>query len=684
MKLINNRFKDIRDIELFSKEDIYGIKSQLTIYQSEYADTLQVNNYLKQLLYSEILDFFSYYLKKIRELFDKYIVPTEVTKSINILSFQGLKSGIFKELNYIIVNLKSVNLNANNIRRFFKKNSYLEDLIEKNNFLLDEANKLVIDFEVHVEKIANIYDNDVYLWFQINQIKNLWFVLNPIPDSIEVWEETKELINFIENLNEELKKKKKKDDHRHVIHFEEVYRFCIEKQENQILYPELLYLLYLNNIFEEYAEQDIEDDIDKDIKNTSLGETISPVIIKIFKVLLREILDHVVEVNPNYNLREDLKRLDGKGFIEQKLNNFLPRLLENYLKALDKKYQDIIDSRSEDDDSQDIIDLYSGKIDKFITKLLEFTSYLSNIETFLGSYDMVTSSLKQIITIVVDEINRKKNEFLSYLTTIKTEKNREDVRNFISFKISELSDLINKYEEETSVIIKGEFPQLENLRKISENYKGKIQNIKTEVNTQLELYRDKNIDLYQTITQWEENFNRKSQQLNFLVSLLIKRIIKSFQGLIEKEGPLLEGIDAIAQQGGNEESLSIDLKYANVIADELSMEQINARINEINSKIDSIKNDIVMYEYERKKFEDQLKKREKLSKGLDITEAKCSVCFKDIDFSIDQVIKCAHCGGSFHYLCVAFWLSKYNSCPTCQNCFVVPDSGLFDSDDNRL
>ena len=45
----------------------------------------------------------------------------------------------------------------------------------------------------------------------------------------------------------------------------------------------------------------------------------------------------------------------------------------------------------------------------------------------------------------------------------------------------------------------------------------------------------------------------------------------------------------------------------------------------------------------------------------------------------DKIITCPFCGSTYHYLCVAFWLSKYNSCPLCQNHFLEPYSEIFEN-----
>jgi len=54
---------------------------------------------------------------------------------------------------------------------------------------------------------------------------------------------------------------------------------------------------------------------------------------------------------------------------------------------------------------------------------------------------------------------------------------------------------------------------------------------------------------------------------------------------------------------------------------------------------------------------------------------QCTICHIHINNS-DETIQCSYCGSKYHYSCVAEWLSKYNSCPMCQNQFIVPEAQI--------
>lgn len=58
-------------------------------------------------------------------------------------------------------------------------------------------------------------------------------------------------------------------------------------------------------------------------------------------------------------------------------------------------------------------------------------------------------------------------------------------------------------------------------------------------------------------------------------------------------------------------------------------------------------------------------------------DVQCAVCRKGVFVGKDEFIKCYYCDSVFHYLCIASWISTHNSCPTCQNEFLDPNSPLF-------
>jgi hypothetical protein len=57
------------------------------------------------------------------------------------------------------------------------------------------------------------------------------------------------------------------------------------------------------------------------------------------------------------------------------------------------------------------------------------------------------------------------------------------------------------------------------------------------------------------------------------------------------------------------------------------------------------------------------------------SKIQCTICHIHINAG-DKTIQCSYCGSKYHYSCVAEWLSSYNSCPMCQNQFIIPKAQL--------
>jgi galactitol-specific phosphotransferase system IIB component len=301
-------------------------------------------------------------------------------------------------------------------------------------------------------------------------------------------------------------------------------------------------------------------------------------------------------------------------------------------------------------------------------------------DTIIKPYTTITVNLKKTLTNIVSEVFRRKEEYLNYLNNIKDESFRVDVRSFVDTKIAEVNKMITSYENETSLIIKEELPQLKQIRDLLSDYKFKIDTIKTDVYNKLDAYKENNVDIYATIKHWEDNFNRKKNQLSFLLTVLMNKIFKSFKGLIDTESILFAEITEITKQTENFEGLPFNFALSSFLANKLSEEELKERITEITSKINQITSSLGLYELERSKLEEILTNRVKIRQGVSISNVQCTVCHKNINFVKDKIITCPFCGSTYHYLCVADWLSRYNSCPMCQNTFLDPNIGLFETE----
>ena len=661
------------EVSSFTKDEITEIKAEIAKFKSVPLQEEEIQDYLQsKLVPLTSFDSYSNYLEKIEEFIESYLKSPVVLEKVEL--FFNLKSSILRELNQIIQALQNLNSNCANIKRLLKNgkkgNTYLENLHSKTKDLLHHSNDLASFVINSLKEEKNLFSNDSYLWIELNKLKNLHFKLNRMPLDLDVWNEFKELKTFIISLNEADKKRPKKEIL--TFHFDEIYQYHLAKDEKNItIFMELIYLLYLNNIIEINKGEEFINILERKEVNENLKKFIQPLSKEFIFDKLRNILTDFED--PNYV--NSLKK--------QKISNFLPNIVDTFIKGLERKFQEKIQDVIEAEKFEEIANYYYQQIDEFSGVFDEIEDWVLTLENYLIPYENITIPLKKIFSNLSSEIIRRKNEYLTFIKTVKDEELRVSIRKFVDEKISDVNDLIRNYEDKTSVIIKEEFPQLKKVKQILNESNSEIQKIKAEVFKKLESLRSNDVDIYQIIKLWEDNFNRKRQQLTFLISLLINKLFKSFKELIDKEGILFATITEISDQTDNFEGLPLNFALSSFLAEKLTEDELRERISEIESKINHLNNSLGLYQVELSKLETILANRVKLRKGISNSDVQCTVCHKYINFAKAKIITCPFCGSTYHYLCVAFWLSKYNSCPMCQNHFLEPHSGLFEGQEDQ-
>ncbi|MHA2007864.1 MAG: hypothetical protein ACXABO_10885 [Promethearchaeota archaeon] len=683
MNLLNNIFDDIGDITSFSKEEITEIKEKITKFKLEKAEEPEINSYIQTKLNisTNVLTLYSDYMTEMKSFVDLYLV--RLTSNEDSELFFHLKSGILKELNRVIKNLQNFNSNCSNIKRIIKNGkNFIENVVSDIKSLLHRSNDLASIVINSLKEVKNRSVDQIYLWTEINKIKSLMFKLNDLPYSLEVWDEIKELEKFVISLNEAdtRKFKKNKKEKTLIFHFNEIYEFFLSKNEARIkIYTDLIYLLNRNNAFEIYQGEEFINILERKEVIQNLKKFLGP----LAKEIITDNLGNVLVEIQDYHLKEKKEKFDLDTLKEEKISNFLPKIVDSYIKCLEMKFQEKIHDVTESEEFEEIASFYYKKIDEFSGIFDNIENWILNIENYLKPYDSTTQGLKKILANLTSEIFRRKNEYLTFIKTVKDEELRVNIRKFVNDKINYINDLVRRYEDETSVLIKEEFPQLKKIREILNAYDSKIQVVKDDVYKKLDSMKSHDIDIYQIIKLWEDNFNRKRQQLTFLISLLINKLFKSFKELLDKEGILFATITEITEQTDNFEELPLNFALSAFLAEKLTEDELRERISEINSKVNQLNNSLGLYQIELSKLEKILANRVKIRKGISDSDVQCTVCHKYINFAKDKVITCPFCGSTYHYLCVAFWLSKYNSCPMCQNHFLEPHSELFEGQEDQ-
>ena len=679
LRLFNNDFDGYREIRGYDQNKMLQVKNTITNLKTDKIKAEELSNFLKTEFKVEVINSFSDYYSNIKVYSEKYLF------SHSKKDYFSLKQAIKNELKVISTNLSNINSNGRNVKRLIKSHEYLDGFLSNSKELTTYIDEFIPRLESFIEKPEAEYDDNGALWIEANKIKNLFFKFNHIPENLKKWDEVQEIVEFITSLVES-KLTKKVKSHKEIVlnfHFDELYQFFLSKAEENIeVYNDFIYMLYQNDLIEDYEGEAFVNVLERKESIQNLKNKARPIVVQLIKDKLNDHLQEIEDFDKHYDLNgHGLGKLKIELLLEQKFSEFLPKIVDLYFKGLDKKFQGLISDTGDSEEFIKVINENYKKVDEFSLKIDEIDAWILNFDKVLKPYTNITSTLKKTLASIISELIRRKEEYSSYLDNIKDEGLRVDVRNYVNEKIEEVNKIINSYEDETSLIIKEELPQLRKIKDLLSEYKAKIEQIKGEVYNKLDRYKRNNIDIYSVIKSWEDNFNRKQQQLTFLLTILMNKIFKSFKDLIDTESILFAEITEITKQTENFEGLPFNFALSSFLANKLSEDELRERISEINSKINHLTSNLGLYEVERAKLEEILSNKVKLRTGISTSNVQCTVCHKYINFVEDRLITCVFCNSTYHYLCVADWLSKHNSCPMCQNTFLDPNIGLFEEDE---
>lgn len=681
MLFFDNKFDNIRELKAYNKSEILKTKDEISNIQSQTEKSTELKDYLENKFRFHLLDEYSNYVLEIISFIQQYLINTPKENYII------LKSDIIEEFNFISRNLANLISNAGSIKRHLKQNSFLNNYIILAKKITNDINDILPDLKKNLAPIEKEYKNEREIWIRANKVKNLNFKLNKIPNDLLLWEEIKALNVFLISLVEadSKRKTKLKKEQTYSFHFDELYQFILSKEKQKLdFYHDIIYFLYKKEFFEEFEKEEEfinvleRKEVIKSLKN-EMKSFILSYISENFNVILKEIS----ELDKEYGIDETQQKgkFNREALLKEKFTDLLSKIVNLYFNGLDKKFQSMISTvdDKETDEFVKIIDTFYSKIDLLSALIDKFDSWLLSFDKFLKPYENITNSLKKTLSSLSSEIYRRKEEYANYLMSIKDESLRIEVRNLVDKKLSQVNKIISSYEDETSLIIREELPQLRKVRDIIKNYKQQIEVIKEDVYNALGKYKDSNVDMYNIIRYWEKNFNRKKQQVTFLLSILVNKIFRSFKDLIDEESILFAEITEITKQAENFEGLPFNFALSAFLAERLTEGELKERIGEIEAKINQLNTSLGLYQVEKAKLDEILSNKVKIRAGVSASNVQCTVCHKNIDFSRNQVITCPFCGSTYHYLCVADWLSRYNSCPMCQNQFLDPNLGLFES-----
>ncbi|MFX0010306.1 MAG: hypothetical protein ACFE9R_08330 [Candidatus Hermodarchaeota archaeon] len=678
MQLFDNTFNGYREIKGYDKEELLNIKNKVVDIQSGEIKDQTIEDLLKSEFKMDIIEEYSRYFNEVKQFLEENLM----IKSSNDYYF--LKSTIYNELEFISINIANLSANARSLKRFLKNGNQLDEILLKSKMVLNKIEAFLPQLKKVIFKKEKDYDNEINLWIKSNKIKNLTFRMNNVSENLLKWQEVKDLESYMKDLLEATTQKKIKSwkDITLSLHFNELYQFFLSKDEKNVdEYNDLLFLLYRKNVIEEYKGEEFINVLERKETIQKLKEEIRPYILALIRDKLEENIKEIEDMDKKYDLTgAGLGKINLDALMNQKFKDFLPKIVDYYFKGLDKRFQMVANQVENPEEFIGVVNSCYNKINSFATKVDDIDTWILRFDNILKPYENITDSLKKAIANLSSEIYRRKEEYLNYMNNIRDESLRIELKKYVDERMEAVNKIINSYEDETSVIIREELPQLREIRDLLSEYKGKIDKIKEEVYTKLEVYKEQNVDMYQVIKHWEDNFNRKKQQLTFLLTVLVNKIFKSFSELIDKESIMFAEINEITKQAENFEGLPINFALSSFLANRLSESELRERITEINAKVNQLTTSLGLYQIEASKLEEILSNKVKTREGVSASHVQCTVCHKNINFAKDKLITCPFCASTYHYLCVADWLSKYNSCPMCQNQFLDPNLGIFENE----
>lgn len=683
LKLVNNQYGDVREVQGFSKDKLLDVKKKLSTLKETGADdeASELDEYLNETFPQKPFEEYQEYLDDIERFINKYLLPNGEFKQGVGAMLTILKSQLLAELQLISSNLLNLKVNAQNSLRFKKNDAYLTDFMEKSSGLLKKGEDISRLVKKSIKSSNKVYDNDDHVWKEANKIKNLKIRLHTPSKSLAAWEEIREIYEFVGfklDAEKKRKKRKKKVDDQELKQFNQFLQYFQNKHENSSeFYQDVFHLLFKNGQAETDSRE-FQNVLERKEVKQKLEKFIGSLLKMLIKDEFNDIWQEVLELQEQYDLGDEEGKIQGKNLLEQQPGHVLPHLMDLYLEGIEKKYQDVINKTEEHDEFTNISKFYNQKISLFSSKIGRILGKLNEFKPYLAPYQKVSEPTKKMLENLKAELERRNEEYLNYIKTIRKERLREKIRKYVSDKTTEINQLMSQYQDETALIIREEFPQLKKIEEIIKSYKQNIMELKSQVIGKLEEFKNKDIDIYQIIKNWEDNFANKKQQLTFLLSTLLTKIYKKFKDLLESEEMIFDGMKELKPAEAKPEDLAMNYSLTDSMIDNLTEKEIKERTIELRSKINELSQQLASYQEELVKVEQKLEHRIKLREGILTSDVVCSVCHKHIKLGKEQMIKCPFCEAIFHYLCVAFWLSKYNSCPSCQNQFLDPNAGLFE------
>ncbi len=321
--------------------------------------------------------------------------------------------------------------------------------------------------------------------------------------------------------------------------------------------------------------------------------------------------------------------------------------------------------------SQQLEEEYNKKISPLLSKFSIIIDWLSSLTPFLKPYEKVSQKFIDIVEDLKVEINRKKEEFGDYSEVLYEADTRAVVDQELDGVLQDLDNKVSEYEETTQKLMEEDIPQIQQISKIMKNFQEDFDEMHSRAQSIFKKHGDENVNIYDAVKRWEETYFAEKHRAEFLVTKMLSILIEKFQSIMKKERSSTEfGLD---------DKTSLLLTPGVLNPHTLTDEQIRSQMQYIDKKLIDLEE--LKSEYRKNKITYKSILEKRLETKGDIKSKICVICHKKVDVVSDDYIKCEFCGRLSHYLCSAWWLERYNTCPVCNNIYLQPGSDLYDSDE---
>jgi hypothetical protein len=301
----------------------------------------------------------------------------------------------------------------------------------------------------------------------------------------------------------------------------------------------------------------------------------------------------------------------------------------------------------------------------------------------LDEFETVLTPVEESLPYQIQEITRFTGKMDFYFQETKSQEDKVLIRDEIRVVLKDIDELVGKFEADAGQLLGNTFLDLEQAGRVIAEFKAAFEEKIETLNKTMK--RNDAFKMVNLVEEIKDFFEKRNEKINLIKNmilvdlkenvLMISRDASELNALLrDQKGFSIErGTFAPTEVAPESEATAVldDAMVETIEEDEFTLKKrlslIEARLNEletIRKSLDDQKDKLLfrlMKDEEKPKFLQQRRVGE------------CIICYEPITTLDEDVVVCPHCGRLAHYLCIAYWLEKYQVCPVCQGALVSPE-----------